>query len=127
MNRDNLVQLVEQLRRSAIQPVLMTEPRWIAAANRNGVEEHPNLRLEKYVQRCRDVAKELNVPLVDHFAHWTQTEKEGQNLDAWTTDTCHPNARGHDELAQLITPAIKEVLNPADKVQKPVPRRTPLP
>jgi lysophospholipase L1-like esterase len=90
----------------------MTEPRWSATAKGNGGGEQPNLRLEKYVEHCRDVAKELNVPLVDHFAHWSTKEKAGQNLDAWTTDTCHPNPRGHQELAGLILPAIGEIVAP---------------
>ena len=107
--RDNLVQLVERLRRAGIQPVLMTEPRWGAAAKANGAGEHPNLRLEKYVQQCRDVAQELNLPLVDHYAHWTEKERAGQDLGAWTTDQCHPNATGHEEMARLIAPVIEEL------------------
>jgi len=110
--RDNLVQLVQRLRRAGIKPILMTEPRWSAAAKANGSGEHPNLRLEKYVEQCRGVAKELEVPLVDHFAHWTKQEKAGQNLDAWTTDTCHPNPLGHKELAGLILPAIAKLAAP---------------
>jgi acyl-CoA thioesterase-1 len=110
--RDNLVQLVERLRRAGIQPLLMTPPRWSAAAKQNGVGEHPNQRLEKYAARCRDVAIELNVPLVDHFAHWTNKERSGQNLDAWTTDTCHPNPAGHEVLAELIVPALVEMSAP---------------
>lgn len=106
--RDNLVQIVERLRRAGIQPVLMTEPRWSATAKPNGIGEHPNLRLERYVQHCRDVAKELTVPLVDHFGYWSKAEKEGQDLDGWTTDTCHPNPQGHQELTGLILPVIRE-------------------
>lgn len=114
--RDNLVQLVERLRRAGIQPVLMTEPRWSASAKGNGLGEHPNLRLEKYVARCREVAEELGVPLVDHFAHWTKQEQSGQDLDAWTTDTCHPNPAGHEELRRQIVPVIMEIIAPAVKV-----------
>jgi len=119
--RDNLVQLVERLRRSGIQPVLMTEPRWSASAKANGVGEHPNLRLEKYVEWCRDVAKELNVPLVDHFAHWTERERAGQDLGAWTTDACHPNPLGHEELARLLLPVIAEIVAWTSKAGKPMP------
>lgn len=106
--RDNLVQIVKQLKEAHIQPVLMTEPRWSPTAKTNGAGEHPNLRLEKYAQHCREVAKELDVPLVDHFAHWTKQEKEGQDLDAWTTDTCHPNSLGHKELSDLLLPIVAE-------------------
>ena len=107
--RDNLVQLVERLRRAGIQPVLMTEPRWGAAAKANGAGEHPNLRLEKYVEECREVAKELGVPLVDHYAFWTQKEKAEQDLGAWTTDQCHPNPQGHEEMSRLMVPVVAEI------------------
>jgi dipeptidyl aminopeptidase/acylaminoacyl peptidase/lysophospholipase L1-like esterase len=109
--RDNLVQLVERLRRAGIQPLLMTEPRWGAAAKVNGAGEHPNVRLEKYVAECREVARELNVALVDHFAHWSDKERTGQNLGDWTTDQCHPNPQGHEVMARLIVPVIAEIAN----------------
>ena len=107
--RDNLVQLVERLRRAGVQPVLMTEPRWGAAAKANGAGEHPNQRLEQYMQECAAVAEELNVPLVDHFAHWSERENAGQDLGGWTTDQCHPNPAGHEEMARLIMPVIVEI------------------
>jgi lysophospholipase L1-like esterase len=125
--RDNLVQVVERLRRSGIQPVLMTEPRWSAAATTNGVGEHPNLRLAKYHERCRDVAQELNVPLIDHFAHWTEKEKAGQDLRAWTTDTCHPNPAGHEQLADLITLEIVKIVVEPSNAGKATPLRAHLP
>jgi len=28
----------------------------------------------------------------------------------WTTDGCHPNPRGHREMADLILPVLKDVL-----------------
>jgi acyl-CoA thioesterase-1 len=105
---DNLVQLVERLRRAGIQPVLMTEPRWSQSAAANGAGEHPNVRLTKYVELCRDVARQLGVPLVDHFADWTDQEKAGRDLNAWTTDTCHPNPAGHEQLAKHISSALME-------------------
>lgn len=108
--RDNLVELVKRLQKAGIQPVLMTPPRWSDAAEPNGAGEHPNLRLEEYVQEVRSVAKGLEVQLVDHFDHWAKSELQGQDLDAWTTDTCHPNPRGHEELARLIAPAILKIV-----------------
>jgi acyl-CoA thioesterase-1 len=58
----NLGKLVDELRAANIVAVLMTEPRWGRTARHNGVNEHPNVRLEKYVtpaarwrrrRRCR--------------------------------------------------------------------------
>ena len=107
--RDNLILLIDTLRKGGAEPVLMTEPRWAPGA-KNGVGESPNDRLEKYVEACRAVAKERKVPLVDHYRHWTEAEAEGTRLRDWTTDGCHPNPRGHRELADLIEPVLAKAL-----------------
>ena len=87
----------------------MTEPRW-AKGERNGLGENPNDRLGKYFEACRAVAKEKKVALVDHYKHWKDAEAKGTLLRDWTTDGCHPNPRGHKELADLIEPAWKKTL-----------------
>lgn len=107
--RDNLRKIVARLLAAGIEPVLMTEPRWAADAE-NGLGENPNGRLEPYMAACRDVARECDVRLVDHFAHWTDAERNGQMLRAWTTDGCHPNPRGHREMAQSMLAALSESL-----------------
>ena len=56
--RANLNYIVAQLLRRGIQPVLMTEPRWSDKAGKNGIGESPDIKLEPFVQACRDVAKE---------------------------------------------------------------------
>jgi len=111
--RANLEKLIANLRAAGVKPILMTEPRWGAKAPLNGVGEHPNLRLEKYVQACREVAKEKNVPLVDHFQIWTDREAAGEDIGAWTTDQCHPNPQGHRIIAEAIVPVVqREIANP---------------
>ncbi len=107
MYRANLETLVRRLRDAGIRPVLMTEPRWGAAAAVNGAGEHPNVRLERYLKECRAVATALKVPLVDHYAHWTKAEAAGQNLGDWTTDQCHPNPAGHRVLLETMLPVIE--------------------
>ena len=104
--RDNLRQIVARLRENDVAPVLMTEPRWGDDASPNGAGEHPNLRLEPFVVACRDVAKELRVPLIDQFADWTAAEAAGQDLDDWTTDSCHPNPVGHRRMAATMLPVL---------------------
>lgn len=108
--RKNLGELVARLRAVGATPVLMTEPRWGRDARKNGVGENPNRALEPYVAACREVAAELQVPLVDHFDHWTQAEAAGTDLGAWTTDQCHPNPAGHRELADRIVPVVEALL-----------------
>ncbi len=111
--RANLVRLVDELRAAGITPVLMTEPRWGKTAKLNGVGEHPNVRLEKYVEACRAVAAEKNSPLADHFKHWTDAESKGADIGTWTTDQCHPNPDGHRVLTELMLPAIRATLKSA--------------
>ena len=108
--RKNLNEIVARLLRRGIQPVLMTEPRWSDKAGRNGIGENPNIKLEPFVQACRDVAQEWRVPLVDHFAVWTAARDSGTDLHSWTTDGCHPNPDGHVELTDTMLPVIKATI-----------------
>ena len=105
----SLKTLLARLRRHGITPILMTSPRWGTKAT-NGLGENPNVRLEEYVKACREVARQTKTPLVDHFAHWTKAEAGGTDLGQWTTDGCHPNPRGHRELAALILPVLVDAL-----------------
>lgn len=108
--RTNLTKIVSELLRRGILPVLMTEPRWADNAAPNGAGENPNVRLEPFVDACRQVAAEWRVPLVDHYADWTAARAEGVALADWTTDACHPNPVGHERLARLIAPVLEECL-----------------
>ena len=110
--RANLQKLVRDLRLEGIEPVLMTEPRWAQDAAPNGLGEHPNQRLARYVEVCREVAREEGTQLVDHFAHWTQSERNGVRLRDWMTDGCHPNPRGHKEMAATMLPVLLKVIQP---------------
>ncbi len=116
--RDNLVRLVSELLGRGITPVLMTEPRWADDAKPNGVGEHPNVRLEKYVEACREVAALWRVPLVDHFAGWSKARKDGVTLRDWTTDGCHPNPAGHIELAGRMLPVLESPLAHSSRIRK---------
>ncbi|MBI2804445.1 MAG: SGNH/GDSL hydrolase family protein [Planctomycetes bacterium] len=108
--RKNLEKLIADLRKAGVTPILMTEPRWGDKAGKNGVGEHPNLRLERYVKVCREVAVKTKTPLVDHFAHWTAANSKGTDIGTWTTDQCHPNPRGHAEITKLMLPTVRGAL-----------------
>ena len=114
MYRANLRLLIERVRAAGATPILMTEPRWGSAAKPNGRGEHPNQRLEPYLDACRDVARETKTPLVDHYAHWLMQELQGQDIGNWTTDQCHPNAAGHQVISQLMLPILRSALTYAD-------------
>ena len=107
----NLREIVKRLQAAQIQPVLMTEPMFGEANVKNGLGEDCNIRLALYMERCRTVAKDMSVPLVDHFSHWGAMQKRKVKLQAWTTDGCHPNPAGHAEMAhriaQLVLPIVQ--------------------
>jgi acyl-CoA thioesterase-1 len=108
--RENTLQLVKQLQQAGIRPILMTEPSHGKKSAANGLDEHPNQRLEKYVAVTREIAQELKLPLIDHYAEWTTAEGKGHDLTDWTTDQYHPNPAGHAHMAELILPVmLKEI------------------
>lgn len=104
----NLRQIVKKLQAAKIKPILMTEPRWGDAAKPNGAGEHPNVRLEKYLEACREVAQENALPLVDHFAAWTARNASGFDVGKWTTDQCHLNPAGHEIVAAAILKTLRD-------------------
>jgi lysophospholipase L1-like esterase len=116
--RGNLAKIVVEFLRRGIVPVLMTEPRWSDDASPNGLGENPNVRLEPYVDACRETASEWRVPLVDHYARWTESREQGMNLRDWTTDGCHPNPAGHEQLASRILPVVQQAVGPEWKLRK---------
>ena len=100
--RRHLRTIVERLQAAGVQVVVMTEPAWGEESRPNGLGEDPNLRLAVYMEVGREVARATGSLLVDHFAHWSAQSKRGTKIQAWTTDGCHPNPRGHEELARRI-------------------------
>jgi len=113
--RANVTRLVRALRDAGAVPILMTEPRLGDKAAANGAGEHPNVRLERYMDECRAVARETKAPLVDHFAHWTAAARRGTDVGRWTTDQCHPNPEGHQVLAETILPELRRALGVSEK------------
>jgi lysophospholipase L1-like esterase len=105
----NLKAMVEAIHKAGAVAVLMTPPQWAEGA-KNGAGENPNKRLAPYAEACRAVARETQSPLVDHFATWRKAALRGTDLGGWTTDMCHPNPRGHREIAEQILPVVQEVL-----------------
>ena len=98
----NLREIVGRLHAAKIGVVLMTAPKFGEKNPRNGLDEDPNRRLAPYMELTRKVARETGVALVDHFARWDAAQASGTVLQTWTTDGCHPNVTGHDELARAI-------------------------
>ncbi len=106
----NLRKMVADLRAAGIQPVLMTPPIMGDKHAPDGAGQHPNVRLTIYAKVCRKVAEDTKTPLVDHYAVWEKTNAAGTNISDWTTDHCHPNPRGHQEITTTMLPVVLKVL-----------------
>ena len=110
--RADLSQLVERLRESGITAILMTPPAYAEKSTPNGIGEHCNVKLAQYAEVTRQVAETLQVPLVDHFAAWSEVSKSGTDLNEWTTDGYHPNPKGHAEMAGRMLPVVRDAIPP---------------
>ncbi|MSU48300.1 MAG: hypothetical protein EXS37_04270 [Opitutus sp.] len=107
---ENLREIVRRLQAAKIKVVLMTEPKFGEQNRRNGLGEEPNIRLARYMDLCRKVARDTGVTLVDHFADWGTEQSGGRILQAWTTDGCHPNVEGHVAMARRVAERVGPLL-----------------
>jgi acyl-CoA thioesterase I len=63
--------------------------------------------LPAYVNIIREVAKEKNTILVDHYKHWQEVKKTNEELLPWINDrSIHPNEFGHREFAKELFKAL---------------------
>ena len=59
--------------------------------------------MDAYVERARQVAKELNVPIADAYAEWKQLEKSGVDTTAMLVNGMnHPDADAHKIFAEKL-------------------------
>jgi lysophospholipase L1-like esterase len=59
--------------------------------------------LAAYADILREAAAAWNVPLVDHYRHWSETRKSKYDLIYWLHDgSIHPNHFGHLALAHRL-------------------------
>lgn len=107
---ENLRAIVDRLQAEKIAVVLMTAPKFGEENRRNGLGEDPNIRLARYMEITRQVARQSGLPLVDHFAGWADAQERGQRLQAWTTDGCHPNRDGHREMAGRMAECVAGII-----------------
>lgn len=70
-----------------------------------------SLNLVKYNEGLRKLATELNVPLVDiHAAYPAFAENRQTTIDLLLSDGMHPGELGHQLVADLLVPAIRDLL-----------------
>jgi len=111
----NLTQIVRTLRASGAKPVVMTSiplcTSFLYMTRSPYREQGPNHKLGHYVRTARLVALREHVPLIDNFAAWAELALMGTDLNALTTDGCHPNPAGHVVLARTIYPTLAGLLD----------------
>lgn len=67
--------------------------------------------LESYRVAMREMAAELQIPLVDLPAVWAaHLAENGGEVDALLLDGMHPNDAGHAVTAAALLPAVRGVL-----------------
>lgn len=114
--RDNLRHIVQKSREMGAIPILMTPNRvyWTARLKqRYGKPPYdPNrwdgfdIILADYAQVVRELAKELNVQLVDIHAEYTRQGQAGATL---LLDGMHPNDQGHALVLAKLVPVLEKL------------------
>jgi lysophospholipase L1-like esterase len=100
--RANLETMVEKIRGTGAEPVLMT------TSMKNLGWKHTVGNLDEYAAAARLVAKERQACLVDNFAAWQNIPKRGYNYMIYL-DTCinHPDDLGHELFFQGLKAAFE--------------------
>lgn len=111
----NLRAIVAAVREAGAKPILMTTNplRWSSLTRDkygkppyqpNDVDGFEKPMLPRYNETVRKLAAELKVPLVDVRAAYDQQP----SIDALLLDGMHPNDKGHQLVAELLVPVIRE-------------------
>lgn len=93
--RSNILELINKVREIGAIPIIQTSNIIKMDLSRKN--------LKFYMDIVREVARENNVMLIDHYSHWEELEKENSNLkNELLNDLIHPNENGHLEMAKFI-------------------------
>lgn len=105
--RESMEQMVLLAIQNSIAPVLMTTTPFSRLMDTDG-EGLQNSLLDSYVREVRAIAKQHNLPLVDHFKLWLEMDKEASILNKFLPDGVHPNVEGNRLIAQTSFEILKE-------------------
>ncbi|MBI5773246.1 MAG: exo-alpha-sialidase [Verrucomicrobia bacterium] len=111
----NLRGIIAALRKQGAKPILMTTNplRWTPKLKEmygklpyrpDDADGFDQPVLARYNEIVRRLAAELNVPLVDVHAAFSKAK----SVDALLLDGMHPNDQGHQLVAELLVPVIRE-------------------
>lgn len=94
--RDNLKHVIESARSEGALVLLHTPPHLDLEI------AHAHTDLRTYVRLIRDVARDLDVACVDHWAGWKKAAEKGEIRHWLAADGVHPTADGQRALARLL-------------------------
>lgn len=94
--RDRYHELIRRIRAGSSATVVAQTPNGTLPT----APEHVVAHLDAYAGAIRAVAKEADVPLVDHHAEWAATD--AGSWFHWLGHGCHPNAHGHRAMARTL-------------------------
>jgi acyl-CoA thioesterase-1 len=104
--RENLLRMIVTLRDLERQVVLMTPNPAIAPQ----YDPQRNRTLRPYVDAVRQLARQQQLELVDLYAYFGELGLEGVDLNSLFTDAMHPNPAGQKQIAELLAPRLRELL-----------------
>ena len=117
----NLRTMIRECREHGAKVLLMTTNplRWTSKIRElygkppydaNAEDGFETLHLKEYNDAVRALARELKVPLVDVRAAYEEFAKaHNTTVDAMLLDGMHPGDLGHQLVAELLTPAIRDL------------------
>lgn len=108
--RRNLITLVERIRAGGSRVLLVTPNPMTQAYAHAGFGYYAthdiNASLDQHREAMLDAARELRCPVVDLYAAW----RDRRDLDRLLVDGIHPGVEGHARIAELLLPAVEELL-----------------
>ena len=93
--RKNILELINKVREIGAIPIIQTS---------NIIKMDLSKKsLKFYMDILREVVRENDVMIIDHYSHWGDLEKEISNIkNELLSDLIHPNEKGHLEMAKFI-------------------------
>lgn len=119
---DNYRTMIAETQKQGAKIILMTTNplRWTSKLrelygkppyNADAEDGFESLNLKRYNEALRNLATELNVPLVDvHAAYPGFAAKNKTTIEEMLPDGMHPGDSGHQLVAELLVPAIRDAV-----------------
>jgi len=104
---ENMEKMVLLAIQNSIVPILMTTTPFSRFIDPDD-DDRQNRLLDSYLIRVRAIAKQHNLPLVDHFKVWMELDKKSSILNKYLPDGVHPNVEGNSLIAQTSYDILRE-------------------